>query len=86
MKLSELFEGLMKRSDPVISGERTSYAPKSQKVSSAHEKKLEALAKEAGVSIEQARKAWAAAVAEVDPALSGRWAAVMARAKRALGL
>ena len=87
MKLIDLFEGKMKRSDPFISGERDpKHATPSSTKHTSHEKKLMALAAKAGVSVHDARKAWDDAKDQVDPKLENRWMIVMRKAKENLGL
>jgi len=94
MKVKDLTEGAMKRSDPYISGEKDpAWHPRHPplkaaptKEVSAHEKKLIDLASRANVKLDKVKELWAHAKSTVDPKLPNRWAVVMAKVKRDLKL
>ena len=90
MKTAELFEGMMKRSDPWISGERS--GPRPEKVEpktakpTAHQAQLAALAKKANKTVDEVDKLWNDELKQVDPKLQNRYGIAMARVQRKLGL
>jgi hypothetical protein len=75
MKVADLFEGAMKRSDPYVSGDREGApapaAPKKRKVD-----RFETMARKAGVSVAAVRSAWHAAKKEVDMSRTNAYAIV----------
>lgn len=82
-------EGMMKRSDPYISGEKSGIRPpdvgQSPRPASAHRSKLETLAKKSGKSYEAVEKAWNKAAKSV-PDGPKKWANVMIYVKSDLGI
>lgn len=82
-------EGMMKRSDPYISGEKSGPRPPDEKLASPrqtpHKSKLETLQKKSGKSMEKVEAAWNKAVRET-PDGPKKWANVMIRAKADLGI
>jgi len=84
----EIFEGMMKRSDPYISGDKEGPRPIPPKTvgKSAHTKKIEALAKKAKVQLTQVSKIWDEERDKIDEKHPQRWALVMSNAKRRLGI
>ena len=91
MKINELFEGMMKRSDPWISGERSDPRPSPKaapapKKSSPHDTKIKNLAAKAGVSPEKVERIWGDVKRELDMNHPNAYAILMARVKRVLGI
>ncbi len=88
MKINELFEGMMKRSDPWISGERSDPrpAPAAPKKPSPHDTKIKNLATKAGVSPEKVERIWGDVRRELDMNHPNAYAILMARVKRVLGV
>jgi len=88
MKINELFEGMMKRSDPWISGERSDERPKPAvpKKPSAHDTKIKNLAAKAGVSVDKVERIWGDVKRELDMNHPNAYAILMARVKRVLGI
>jgi hypothetical protein len=86
MKLNEIFEGLMKRSNPFVSGDRDGPNPTSNPwdKKSAHTRKIEALAKKANVQLSQVSKIWDEERDKVDKLSTARWAIVMNNVKKRL--
>lgn len=89
----ELFEGMMKRSDPWISGDRDGPRPTSKpaasianKKPSPHSQRLENLAKQGRVPVSQVSKLWDEEREKVDGTHPQRWSIVTANVKRRLGL
>lgn len=85
----EIFEGLMKRSDPFVSGDRDGPNPTKNpwdKNKSAHDQKIEALAKKANIKPDQASKIWDEERDKIDEKHPQRWALVMTNVKRRLTL
>jgi len=82
-------EGMMKRSDPYISGEKSGPRPPEMKLApqpvSAHKSKLQTLMRKSGKSMEKVEAAWNKAVRET-PDGPAKWANVMKRAKADLGI
>lgn len=82
-------EGMMKRSDPYISGEKSGIRPPDEKLAprpaTAHRSKLETLMKKSGKSMEKVEAAWNKAAKET-PDGPKKWANVMIRAKADLGI
>lgn len=100
MKLAELVEGQMKRSDPVISGDvlNKTYtndtpgaktytsAPKQLPKTSVLQKRLQTIATKAGVSLDTAMTAWRDAKVGVDLESPYAFAIITSKTKRAVGL
>ena len=87
MKLTELHEGMMKRSDPYISGARsvpTQPVALAKKKESPHSQKIAALAKTAKVKPEVVAQLWDEERDKVDEKHPNRWAIVMNNVKRRL--
>lgn len=84
MLLHELFEGMMKRSDAVVSGEIDT--PPEPPTKSAHTTRIEHLAAKAKVSVDEVHQHWKEATKTVDPRLAHRWALVTQETKRRLGI
>jgi hypothetical protein len=81
----DMYEGMMKRSDPYISGEREGPRPPAKKVS-AYAKRLQALADKAHKPLADIEAMWREEVAKVDPKHPNRFGVVMNRLKQRLGL
>jgi hypothetical protein len=81
-------EGMMKRSDPWISGERSDERPKpaAPKKPSAHDTKIKNLAAKANVSPEKVERIWSDVKRELDMNHPNSYAILMARVKRVLGI
>ena len=79
-----LKEGMMKRSDPYISGELDGPRPVPKKNS--HDTKILNLAKHAGVTPDKVEQVWADTKKSVDMSQPNAYAIVMSRVQRALGL
>ena len=84
MILKDLFEGMMKRSDPYISGELEGKRPVPKKT--VHDTKILNLAKRAGVSVDKVEQVWDNVRRELDMSLPNAYAILMARTKRVLGV
>lgn len=87
MKLLDITEGKMKRSDPYISGEID--GPRPQKVEpkkSNHDTKIVNLAKKANVSPEKVEQIWADTKKNLDMSMPNAYGVLMARVQRTLGL
>lgn len=84
MRVIELFEGMMKRSDPYISGDLEGPRPisKSPKTNS----NVERLAKQAKVDVAKVQVLWDAAKKKYDSKHPKYWAIITASVKRELGL
>ena len=87
----EIFEGMMKRSDPYISGDKD--GPRSHPVVGAvkhlgtsHSQKIEALAKKGNVTSSQVSKIWDEERDKIDEKHPQRWALVMTNVKKRLGI
>lgn len=82
-------EGMMKRSDPWISGDKWGPRPPDEKLApkrvTPHRSKLETLMRKSGKSMEKVEAAWNKAVKET-PDGPKKWANVMIRAKADLGI
>lgn len=89
MLLKDLCEGMMKRSDPYISGDSDVPASRTRErtpTKTTFQKRMETLANRANVSVDQATAAWRQATSEVDDRLENRWALVNKLVKQKLGL
>lgn len=87
MKRTALLEGMMKRSDPYISGDVSHPAPAKTPVkSTAVETKLRNLAKRSGKSIDAVETLYRATQQTLDMTRPGAYAALTAKVERALGL
>lgn len=92
MKIIELLEGMMKRSDPYISGDRDGPRPTHPTVGAvkrpgtSHSQKMEALAKKAKVQTAQAHKIWDEERDKVDEKHPNRWGIIMSNVKKRLGI
>lgn len=92
MKLAELHEGMMKRSDPYVSGEKSGPRPTHptvgnvKKTGTSHSQRIELLAKKANVQTAQVEKAWDEERNKVDEKHPQRWAIVTTNVKRRLGI
>lgn len=93
MKLAELHEGAVKRSDPYISGEKEGPRPTQPtqptkpvgaKPVSKHDQKIDALSKKARIPRDQVEKAWDEERDKVDAKNPQRWAIVMNNVKKRL--
>lgn len=80
----EMYEGLMKRSDPYISGERN--IPTVKKQVTAHTKRLQALGDKANKPLAYVRELWRREVDKVDASHPNRFGIVMLNLKRQLGI
>ena len=76
-------EGMMKRSDPYISGETDT--PTKPRTPTAHQTRIETLMKKSGKSMEKVEAAWNRAARDT-PDGPKKWANVMIRAKADLGI
>lgn len=91
MKLTELFEGMMKRSDPYISGDRDGPRPHPavgdvKRKGTSHSQKIEALAKKGNVLPAKANQIWEEERDKIDEKHPNRWALVMTNVKKRLGI
>ena len=89
MKLIDLDEGMMKRSDPYISGDKAGPRPvvgNVKNTQSSHTQKLEVLAKKAKVHPQEVSKIWGEERDKVDNNHPNRWAIVMTNVKKRLGI
>lgn len=100
MKLLELVEGLMKRSDPYISGARSGPRPPVQaakptqptkpvqatQAKTSHRSRMTELAKKAKIDPAEVDKIWSEEKDKVDSKNSQRWAIVTNNVKKRLGL
>lgn len=88
MKINELFEGMMKRSDPWISGARAGERPAapSPKKPTARETALKNLAAKAGVSVDMVQRVYQDVQRELDMNHPNAHAILLSRVKRVLGL
>lgn len=82
-------EGMMKRSDPYISGEKAGPRPPDLRLApaptTAHKTKIEGLMKKSGKTRAQVEAAWNRAAREVPDGVA-KWSKVMKRAKADLGV
>lgn len=85
MKFAEIVEGMMKRSDPYISGDKDGVRPTPSKPSP-FSIKISKLASQANVPVSKVEAAWETAKSQVDPRLSNRWALVTLKTKQILGI
>lgn len=87
MKLHELHEGMMKRSDPYVSGEvSTKPEPAKPKKASTHATKIANLAKKAGKASAEVEKLWHDVKKDVDLKMPNAYGLVMSRVQKSLGL
>lgn len=92
MKLKDILEAMMKRSDPWISGDRDGPRPTHpvmgavKRPGSSHSQKIEALAKKANVTIVKVNQVWDEERDKVDDKHPKRWALVMNNVKKRLGI
>lgn len=87
MKLLDLHEGMMKRSDPYVSGEVSKKPePKTPPKKSAHATKIANLAKKAGKSEAEVDKLWQDVKRDVDLKIPNAFGIVMSRVQKSLGL
>ena len=87
MKLDELkLEGMVKRSDPYISGDLEGPRPNVPPATKKRNAKIENLARKAGVSSEKVEQLWADIKKTLDMSHPGAYALLTAKVQRALGL
>jgi hypothetical protein len=93
MTLAEIYEGMMKRSDPYISGEKDGPRPVShpavgnvKKTGTTHSQKIEALARKGKVQPSKAQQVWEEERDKIDHNHPNRWALVMTNVKKRLGI
>lgn len=92
MKLHDIFEGMMKRSDPWISGDKSGPRPTHSTVGSvkqkgtSHSQRLADFAKKGNVSPDRAAQIWDEERDKVDSKHPQRWAIVTKNVKRRLNL
>lgn len=85
MKVIELFEGMMKRSDPYISGDLEGHRLITKSLPKINSN-VERLAKQAKVDVAKVQVLWDAAKKKYDSKHPKYWAIVTASVKRELGL
>lgn len=87
MKIRDLFEGMVKRSDPYISGERSGPRPASKTTAPKKTNpQIASLAKRANVPLEQVQALWDEVKAGVDVKAPGAYAMISAKVQKKLGL
>ena len=89
MKLEQLFEGMMKRSDPYISGERSVPTVPKQKpevTKRQFDTKILNLAAKAKVSPEKVEQIWLENKKKLDMTLPNAYAILMNRVKKELNI
>lgn len=82
--LDKIVEGLMKRSDPIVSGEQDE--PVRPKKKTPFQARLSNLARTANVSEDKVRDLWIKHSGDVDPKNMNRFAIITSRVKKDLGL
>jgi hypothetical protein len=89
MKIKDIFEGMMKRSDPYISGDKTGPRPTpvvNKTKLTPHAQKIEALAKKSNVDAVKVSKIWDEERDRIDSQHPNRWSIIMNNVKKRLNI
>lgn len=89
MKIKDIFEGMMKRSDPYISGDKSGPKPGpvvNKTKLTPHAQKIEALAKKSNIDVAKVSKIWDEERDRIDSQHPNRWSIIMNNVKKRLNI